>query len=522
MSNTNDPAARSAEELHPSALTLASAFERGFGTVSELVKGHGMAAPERAALVQEDRSVSFAALDLLCDRIAASLQRDGTGRGDVIAIVSATTISAVAVFLGILRAGCVPAPIAPSSTPDQMRRMIADCDAMCVFVDADASSIVLADPAKIVLLDELERWLVPAGTLPTHVDVEPEDSFNIIYSSGTTGTPKGIVHTYAMRWRQIASYAMFGMTDAVMMVSTPLYSNTTLVSLLPTLALGGTAVLLGKFDARRFLELAERERATHAMLVPVQYQRIMADPEFARFDLSSFRLKTCTSAPFSPELKADVVKRWPGGLLEIYAMTEGGGTCVLPAHDHPTKLHTVGRPAPGNDIRIIGEDGRELQSGEIGEVVGRSGMMMKGYHGRADATGEAAWYDGDGNRFIRHGDLGRFDEDGFLTLLGRTKDMIISGGFNIYPPDLESVASEHPAVADVAVVGVPSEAWGETPYAFYVARDAGIEPAALVAWVNARVGKTQRLSGAEAVAELPRNAIGKVLKRDLRDRFEAA
>lgn len=502
--------------------TMAEAFARGFGTVCELIAGHAASNPERRAIVQEDRALCYGELDARLDRIANALRRDGLVKGDVVAIVSATTILAVTAFLGALRAGCVPAPIAPSSTPDQLRRMIADCDAMRVFVDVEAAPLLLTDPANVVELDELEAWASAPHAAAFDTAIAPTDSFNIIYSSGTTGTPKGIVHTYAMRWSQIVSYAMSGLTEAVMMVATPLYSNTTLVSLLPTLALGGTAVLLGKFDARGFLELAERERATHAMLVPVQYQRIMADPEFDRFDLSSFRMKTCTSAPFSAELKADIVRRWPGGLLEIYAMTEGGGTCLLPAHDRPDKLHTVGRPAPGNDIRIIGDDGVELPVGGIGEIVGRSSMMMKGYHGRADATDEADWHDAEGNRFIRHGDLGRFDDEGFLTLLGRTKDMIISGGFNVYPPDLESVASEHPAVADVAVVGVPSEAWGETPYAFYVARNGGIEPDALVAWVNERVGKTQRLSGAEAVSELPRNGIGKVLKRDLRDRFEAA
>jgi acyl-CoA synthetase (AMP-forming)/AMP-acid ligase II len=522
VTDTNEIAACASEGTQSSPPTIGDAFQRGFGTVAQLIKGHATAMPEHKAIVQANREISYRDLDGMLDRIATALRRDGLAKGDVIGIVSATTIQAVMAFLGALRAGCVPAPIAPSSTPDQLRRMIADCGAKRVFVDADVASILLTDPANVVELDELEAWAPATGMPAFNVAIEPGDSFNIIYSSGTTGTPKGIVHTYAMRWSQIVSYAMFGMTDAVMMVSTPLYSNTTLVSLLPTLALGGTAVLLGKFDARRFLELAERERATHAMLVPVQYQRIMADPEFDRFDLSSFRLKTSTSAPFSADLKADIVRRWPGGLLEIYAMTEGGGTCLLPAHDRPDKLHTVGQPAPGNDIRIIDDHGNELPMGAIGEIVGRSGMMMKGYHGRADATDEAAWHDADGNRFIRHGDLGRFDEEGFLTLLGRTKDMIISGGFNIYPPDLESVASEHPAVADIAVVGVPSQAWGETPYAFYVPRNDGIEPAALVAWVNERVGKTQRLSGAEAVPELPRNAIGKVLKRDLRDRFEAA
>jgi acyl-CoA synthetase (AMP-forming)/AMP-acid ligase II len=242
----------------------------------------------------------------------------------------------------------------------------------------------------------------------------------------------------------------------------------------------------------------------------------MAKPDFDSFDLSAFRFKSCTSAPFAAELKADIVRRWPGQLLEIYGMTEGGGTCLLYANQHPDKLGTVGQPAPGNDIRLINAEGEEVSKGEVGEVVGRSPAMMAGYHGRPEATAEAEWADKDGNRFIRHGDLGRFDADGFLTLLGRSKDLIISGGFNIYPPDIETVLAEHPLVADCAVVGVPSEAWGETPVPFYVPRSPDITAAELVSWVNAKVGKTQRLSGAQAIAVLPRSEIGKVLKRELR------
>ena len=149
--------------------------------------------------------------------------------------------------------------------------------------------------------------------------------------------------------------------------------------------------------------------------------------------------------------------------------------------------------------------------------------MMNGYHGRADATRAAEWFDAEGNRYIRHGDVGRFDEDGFLILMDRKKDLIISGGFNIYPSDLEAVLAEHPAVAEASVVGVPSDAWGETPVGFYVARPGfeGEDAAVILAWVNARLGKTQRLSALHRTDELPRSAIGKVLKRDLRDRLEA-
>jgi acyl-CoA synthetase (AMP-forming)/AMP-acid ligase II len=308
-------------------------------------------------------------------------------------------------------------------------------------------------------------------------------------------------------------------------MATPLYSNTTLVVLIPTLAHGGSVILMEKFDAKRYLALAEQHRATHTMLVPVQYQRLMALPDFESCDLSTFRMKFCTSAPFSATLKADVLRRWPGGLVEFYGMTEGGGTCILHAHEHPDKLHTVGQPAAGHDIRLIDEEGREVGPGGTGEVVGNSPSMMVGYHRQPEKTREAEWYDPEGKRFIRTGDVGRFDADGFLILLDRRKDVIISGGFNIYPSDLESILREHPQVSDAAVVGAPSERWGETPVGFVVLTESSGTPAmpegevaaSILQWVNQRLGKTQRLAQLHLASELPRSPIGKVLKRELRD-----
>ena len=307
------------------------------------------------------------------------------------------------------------------------------------------------------------------------------------------------------------------------MISTPLYSNTTLVSFLPTISNGGTAVLMPKFDAEQFLKLSEKHHATHAMLVPVQYRRLMDRPDFDSYDLSAYQMKFSTSAPFAAVLKADILKRWPGGLVEFYGMTEGGGSCGLQCHEFPDKLHTVGRPLPGHDIRLIDEDGKEVAQGEIGEVVGRSGAMMVGYHNQPGKTSEAEWWSPAGDRYIRTGDVGRFDEDGFLTLMDRKKDMIISGGFNIYPSDLEAELVQHEAVLEAAVVGVPSAAWGETPVAFVSLKPGErIEPDALKAWMNARVGKTQRLADLQVVDALPRSHIGKVLKRELRDAYRGA
>jgi acyl-CoA synthetase (AMP-forming)/AMP-acid ligase II len=259
------------------------------------------------------------------------------------------------------------------------------------------------------------------------------------------------------------------------------------------------------------------------MLVPVQYRRIMERADFGAFDLSSYVLKLSTSAPFSAALKADVLKRWPGGLVEFYGMTEGGAATMLAAHQFPMKLHTVGRPMPGNEIRLIDEAGREVDSGAAGEVVGRSDMMMTEYHNLPEKTREAEWRDAEGQRFIRTGDIGRFDEDGFLILLDRSKDVIISGGFNIYPSDVETELMRHESVIEAAVVGVASERWGETPVAFVVLREgSAIDAPSLKDWVNARLGKTQRLSDLAIVDALPRSPIGKLLKRELRDLYANA
>jgi len=505
-----------------------------FGTLSELIRGHAARDPGHAALRQDRRELSYRALDALMDRVAAALQRDDLVPQDTIAICAGTSLEYAAVFLGALRAGVAVAPLAPSCTPSEIAAMAADAGARLLFLDtsvAEALAPVAASlTARRIALDDsaagapLQHWLAPAGASSAPVAVQPHWAFNIIYSSGTTGVPKGIVQSHAMRWGHVQRAAIYGYGhDTVTLLATPLYSNTTLVCFFPTLSAGGTAVLMRKFDATAYLALAERHRATHTMLVPVQYQRIMALPEFGRYDLSSFRFKFSTSAPFRADVKADILARWPGGLIEFYGLTEGGGTCILVAHDHSGKLHTVGKPAEGHDIRLIDEQGREVAPGEMGEVVGRAPIMMNGYHKQPEKTRDAEWYSPQGERFIRTGDLGRFDAEGFLTLMDRKKDMIISGGFNVYPTDLEAVMRGHPEIADVAVVGVPSEKWGETPVAFVVlAPGASTNARALLEWTNARVNKIQRLADLQVATSLPRSAIGKVLKRELREGYQGA
>jgi acyl-CoA synthetase (AMP-forming)/AMP-acid ligase II len=483
-----------------------------FATVPGLVGRHAMARPSHIALLQDDggqvRQLDYAALDAMADRIAAALQRDGVRPRDTVAVCAGNSIEYVAMLIGVLRAGACLAALPVSATPDSIEQMRTDSGARLTITDDD--------------LERIESWTAPPSPRPQAIDIQPDWSFNIIYSSGTTSTPKGIVHPHAMRWAHVRRAARLGYgPEAVTLLSTPLYSNTTLVSLLPAVALGGTAIVMKKFDTRGYLALAEKYRVTHTMLVPVQYQRLMDFPDFDRYDLSCFRVKRCTSAPFAAALKADVARRWPGRLIDSYGLTEGGGACMLEVTEYPGKLHTVGVPAPGHDIRLIDESGREVANGAAGEVVGHSDGIMTGYHNLPGKTREAEWYDATGKRFIRTGDIGRFDEDGFLVLVDRKKDMIISGGFNIFPSDLEAIVSQHPDVAEVSVVGVPSSEWGETPVGFVVLRTA-VDPRDVLDWANRRLGKTQRLSAIRVIDALPRSAIGKVLKRELRERGSQA
>lgn len=514
--------------MHPDIEHL---LAQPFGSLPELIERQAEHRPGHTALVLEDQRLDYAALRAGMDRVARSLQRDGMQPGDVVAICAGTSVEYVLAYLGALRAGVAVAPLAPSATAEHLSAMLDNCGARLVLRDREVAAqwpLHAGAALRCVALDGApeagepwSQWLAHGDGAPAPITPVPDWPFNVIYSSGTTGVPKGIVQSWAMRWAHVRRAVTNGYgLDAVSLCATPLYSNTTLVAALPTLALGGTLVLMRKFDAARYLALAQQHGATHTMLVPVQYQRLMACPDFDRTDLSRLQHKFCTSAPFSAALKAEVLRRWPGRLIEYYGMTEGGVRCELHCHDHPTKLHTVGRPGEGADIRFIDEEGRELPAGEQGEIVGRSAGMMSGYYRLEGKTREAEWFDAEGRRYIRSGDVGRLDADGFIVLGDRKKDMIITGGFNVYPSDIEAVLCQHPQVAECAVVGVPSEQWGETPVAYVVARS-GAQPIAeeLREWLNTRVGKTQRVADLRLVERLPRSEIGKVLKRTLREQY---
>lgn len=505
-------------------MSAAELLAAGFGSFTDLIAAHAAENGDRAALICGDQKLDYAELDRAVDSVAAALQRDGLRTGDIAAIcVSRLSIDAVVAFLAIVRAGGGVAPLPAWLAPRDLAGMLVDCSAVVAFADQGSAETLRSSSAGtrvITLGPEADAWRREVDAPPASVPPRPDQTFNIIYSSGTTGRPKGIVLSHASRWVQQS--ALGYTADSVALVSLSLYSNMALISLLPALANGATVVLMPKFDAEQFLELSERWRVTQAQMVPVQVRRVLDSPTFDLRDLGSYRLKLVGGAPFPAEMLAEVLRRWPGGLVQTYGLTEGGGACALVAHLHPDKLHTVGLPVPGHEILVIDDAGNPLSVGQVGEVVGRSTIMLSSYLNLPDATREIQWTAPDGRVFLRSGDLGRFDEDGFLELVGRKKDMIISGGFNIYPSDIEGVLAGHPDVRECSVVGVPSDRWGESPAAFVVlAHGSATEPPDLLEWCNARLGKNQRLADLRIVDALPRNDNGKVVKRDLQQAYAA-
>jgi fatty-acyl-CoA synthase len=501
-------------------------------TMSDQLARHAHKIPDTVALRFEGNGRTYAELDERVTRLARALQQRGVGTGDRLAVLALNGMEAWEAYLAGVRLGAIVVPVNFRLVADEVAYVLADSGATALVVDAALAGVAAKareqapDVATVLVIgEEFEAALAAAGTEPLDVDVDEDDPAFVMYTSGTTGRPKGAVlthHNLLMHVFSQVTHLGWHPEDRVAAPGAPLFHIAGLAGGLPPLLVGGTNVIMksGAFDPVQTLDMIEREKISSIFLVPAMWAAVVAVPGIADRDLSSLRRISWGAAPASTTLLRTLIDTFPQAeVVTAFGQTECSPvTCFLRGEDSIRKIGSVGTPMLNVEVRVVDEAMNDVPRGEVGEIVYRSPMVMKEYWNKPDETSiafEGGWF--------HSGDLVRQDDDGYYFVVDRLKDMIISGGENIYCAEVEDVLAAHPKVAEVALIGVPDTKYGEAPLAVVAPRDAADPPTAeeLAAWCREKLARYKNPREYSIVGALPRNPSGKVLKTALRQEHSA-
>ncbi len=503
-------------------------------TIAQVIRTQAVLRPGAPAVTFGDTTLSFADVDQRSSQAANAFIAAGVGKGDRVAVLSKNAPVFFELAFAASKAGAILAGLNWRLAPVEIEAIMADAEPTVVLVASEERALLsetaLATPGLKLVVDlerEYEDWISGASADDPAVVSGPQDVALLLYTSGTTGVPKGAQLTNANLWfGERLARETWGFTEnSVNLVGMPMFHIGGIGYGMSALIVGGHTVLLRVADPAVIISAIEKHRVTHAFFVPAVVQTIVSAPGVEDADLSSMQLLSYGASPIGDAVLRRAIAVVGCEFTQSYGMTETAGTIVsLPPADHqpdnPERsalLRSCGKALPWIELALFDPTtGERVPTGTVGEIWVRSKMNMIGYRNKPEETARTITPDG----WLRTGDAAYANEDGYLFLFDRFKDMIVSGGENIYPAEVENALYDHPAIAEVAVIGVPHDRWGESPKAIVVLRPATTAtPEELIEFARTRLARYKCPSSIDFVAALPRNASGKILKKELRAPF---